>query len=88
MRNTILKLTHNTAWYTFVNVAKLLTYIASVALVMEVAERVNSEHGVTIVIAAVAIAIGYAFYGCYVFGKLRREREIAEEQRMMERLSN
>lgn len=86
MRNTILKLTHNTAWYTFVNVAKLSAYIASVAIVMEVAERVNSEHGVTVVVAAVAI--GYAFYGCYAFAKMRREREVAEEQRMMERLSN
>ena len=86
MRNTILKLTHNTAWYTFVNVAKLSAYIASVAIVMEVAERVNSEHGVTVVVAAVAI--GYAFYGCYAFAKMRREREVADEQRMMERLSN
>lgn len=86
MRNTILKLTHNTAWYTFVNVAKLSAYIASVTIVMEVAERVNSEHGVTVVVAAVAI--GYAFYGCYVFAKMRREREVADEQRMIERLSN
>lgn len=86
MRNTILKLTHNTAWYTFVNVAKLLAWIASVFFVMEVANRANSEHGITIVM--VAFVTGYAFYGCYVFGKLRREREVAEEQRMMERLSN
>lgn len=85
MRNTILKLTHNTAWYTFVNVAKLLTYIASVFIIVEIASRVHKDG---VAIAAIGFVVGYAFYGCYVFGKLRRERELAEEQRMMERLSN
>jgi len=86
MQSTIFKLTRNTAWYTFVNITKLLAWVTSVFVVMEVAGRVNSEHGIAVVIAA--IVIGYAFYSCYAFAKMRREREVADEQRMMERLSN